>query len=88
MNVVTWRATYRFLFVLTHGICLTDEIFGQTYASAEENLLEAEIDLIEERKTAIFQVDSTWRHARTMVNVASGQLSSAIQIWKTITMNM
>ena len=64
-----------------------DDIFGQKYGSRRENVLEAELDLIEERRAAIVQVDVLWRQARLMVHVASNQLATAIQLWATLSSN-
>ncbi len=37
-----------------------DEIFGQKYGSRQENLLEAELDVIEERRAASVQVSASY----------------------------
>jgi len=49
-----------FLATKLNQINFLDRIFGTEYASKVENILEAELDQIEEKKAAIVQISVLW----------------------------
>lgn len=55
--------------------------FNGEYGSAEENRLEAELDMLLDRKQRILVAKQKWQNGRLLIHHACNQIAFGVQRW-------